>query len=236
MDHVSLLKLTAKNQVFLELYEPYIVKEWKTKYFNYDELKQEYKALKKVAHPNVRRFDSWFYEEISSVDTFLQLSLNEIGQDLDTVGSTESNNHTMELFLRSIFEKCHRSKRFFDLNFYVICKTAKKFEKILQLHQTMNCTEDDAELCTSITFLHRNFTQHKEDIRMLISRCVDLYSQKFRSTYPALTFGELKYVKNKTREHSKTKFYIGVKLGLVFMMVSYPPQFTTPLFVEAQKH
>eukprot|EP01034_Spumella_vulgaris_P026956 gene26956-33608_t len=74
-------------------------------------------------------------------------------------------------------------------------------------------------LHASLHYINEVLARRIDELRAMTKQCIDVYSTKFRVNYSALTLGELKFVKNKTKEHSKTKFYIGIKLGLVAMML-----------------
>eukprot|EP01034_Spumella_vulgaris_P039544 gene39544-48859_t len=72
---------------------------------------------------------------------------------------------------------------------------------------------------SSHLYIHDVFADRADQIRAFTKKCMEVYSNKFHVSYPSVTLGELKFVKNKAKEHGKTKFIIGIKLGLVLMMV-----------------
>jgi hypothetical protein len=201
-------------------------------------MKAKYKALKEEKHPDLLTFEKDFYEEIQRVDWFLNSNLHEIQRDLKTISDTcdflhsssiddikkkDELGRTVELFIRSIFEKCKACERFYKLNHYVICKVAKKFEKLIEAGQKKGASLDDFKPWRdypSNDLFNRKFTSRIDEVHSLTRRSVDTYSEKFRKTYPSLAYGELEFVKNKERESVRTRFYIGVKLGLIVATVS----------------
>jgi hypothetical protein len=226
MENTPLLRNTANNNIFFELYEPYIKKEWKAFYFNYDILKAKYKALKSssIAQIDVAKFDKCFYDEIRRVDHFLTSTICELEDDLSSMQNTQNKDHAVELFVRKLYDKSLKCENFFELNLYVVCKTSKKFEKVIDtLHKSDPNMVPMKHM--SLDYINDVFSLRNDELRSITQRCIDIYSTKFRANYSALTLGELKFVKNKTKEHSKTKFYIGLKLGLVAMMVSLSGDF-----------
>ena len=141
-------------------------------------------------------------------------TVKELEQSLSTIGV--DNDHTVELFIRDLFERSIECEKFFELNFYVICKMAKKFEKLIEKHKpTFEITD-----YKSLDYINNTFAFTMDSIISVTKRCIEIYSVKFRQTYPALTYGELKFVKSKVKDTSRTKFFIGIKLGLIAMMVS----------------
>jgi hypothetical protein len=225
------------NRNFLELYQQYIKTEWRFHYFAYDTMKAKYKALKERDKPDLMGFEKDFYAEINRVDEFLNSLLLEIKRDLkivsDTCGFLNSTKkedmkkrkevgHTVELFIRSIFDKCKECERFYKLNHFVICKVAKKFEKLIESSQEKKAMDDDFEpwrdFPSNDLFNHR-FASRIDEIHILTKQSVDTYSEKFRRKYSSLADGELEFVKNKERETVFTRFYIGIKLGIIVTTV-----------------
>ena len=180
-------------------------------------------------------FELQFFDAIEKVDNFLNTNLHDIQRDLRTISDTcdflnsdsledaqkkEELGRTVELFIRSIFEKCRDCKKFYKLNHYVICKIAKKFEKIIE--QGIKKRDDFKPWrdYPSNELFNEKFASRIDEILYLTRKSVDMYSEKFRKTYPSLAIGELEFVKNKDRETVRTRFYIGVKLGLIVCGVS----------------
>lgn len=229
------------NRNFLELYQPYIKTEWRFYYFGYDTMKSKYKALKEHEHPDLQTFENYFFAEIQRVDWFLNSNLHEIQRDLGTISDTcdflnsdtlddkkkkEELGRTVELFIRSIYEKCKACELFYKLNHYVICKIAKKFEKLIESGKKKLDDFTPWRDYPSNDLFNRKFAGRIDEIHYLTRKSVDTYSEKFRKTYPSLAYGELEFVKNKERESLRTRFYIGVKLGIIITMVSECFHFT----------
>lgn len=218
------------NNNFLELYEPYIKSEWRFHYFAYDTMKAKYKALKDQRKRDLVSFEKLFYNEIQHVDWFLSSNLREIELDLKTIHDSceelsgdakkkEEMERTMELFIRKIFEKCKNCEKYYKLNHYVICKIAKKFEKLIEKEVEKSREFTPWKEYPSSSLFH-TFSNRVNEINYLTAQSITTYSEKFRQTYPSLAYGELEFVKNKERENSRTRFYIGVKIGIAISAVS----------------
>eukprot|EP01034_Spumella_vulgaris_P028271 gene28271-35107_t len=92
---------------------------------------------------------------------------------------------------------------------------AKKFEKLIE--QGIKKRDDFMpwrDYPSNELFNHK-FGARIDEILYLTRKSVDMYSEKFRKTYPSLAIGELEFVKNKDRETVRTRFWIGLKLGLI---------------------
>eukprot|EP01034_Spumella_vulgaris_P031194 gene31194-38545_t len=81
--------------------------------------------------------------------------------------------------------------------------------------------EDDGKPVkfSSPQYINTVFSERGHQIHNFTKQCMDMHSRKFNVTYPALTIGDVRFVKNKAKEHGNTKFKIGIKLGLVAMML-----------------
>jgi len=130
-------------------YNPYIAEEWEEEYFAFDELKLSYKTLKDSdlasLGTTVVTFDTKFANEIIRVSKFVEAKAQTFSKDLDLVvmeweklePETRSQvlsdevDRTLQRNLQSIHDNVSKLRQFFDLNRFLICKTAKKFEKIL---------------------------------------------------------------------------------------------------------
>lgn len=242
---VALLNLKS-NREFLDLYHPYIKTEWRRHYFFYDHLKAEYKTLKEQKSPNLQKFEEDFLAEIKRVDWFLKITLDDIAQDLRMINEAkeplqkqkssiqkQQTEHTIEVVIRGIFDKCKACEQFYQLNHFVICKIAKKFEKLIEsTHKSRKKKEadfgDDEQKLDFVPwteyrsneFFQRDFARRSVRIVKLKQDCIFLYSDFFRQKYPSLAFGELEFMKNKDREHKRTRTIFGVKLGLIIALVS----------------
>lgn len=241
---MALLTLKS-NREFLDLYHPYIKTEWRRHYFFYDRLKAEYKALKEQKLPNLQQFEEDFLAEIKRVDWFLKITLDDISQDLRMIEEAkepfqnqksglqkQQTEHTIEVAIRSIFEKCKACEQFYQLNHFVICKIAKKFEKLIESthasHKKKNDPDGEHKLdfvpwteYRSNEFFRRDFSRRSNKIVKLKQQCILLYSDFFRQKYPSLAFGELEFMKNKDREHKRTRTIFGIKLGLIIALISW---------------
>ncbi len=69
-------------------------------------------------------------------------------------------------------------------------------------------------------YFYRNFIRRLHRVEELKRRCISIYSSRFRKNYSELAEFELRYVKNKEHYTSETKFFLGVKFGLIACMVS----------------
>ncbi len=227
--------LWHENGTFLDLYRPYITMKWRFQYFSYDSMKAKYKVLKDQDCPDLQTFETDFHKEIQRVDWFIVLVKGEIERDLKTIidnfekPASGNVSRTVELFLRNIFERCKECEKFYKLNHYVICKIAKKFEKLIDLNgiEQKSVEAGDSEYRAFIPWrdypsndlFNKQFSRRTDEIHLLTSKIVETYSDKFRRTYSSLAYGELVFVKNKERESGRTRFYLGVKLGLIVAMV-----------------
>jgi hypothetical protein len=233
------------NSIFLELYDSYIKKEWKEHYFNYDTAKGKFKKLEEIgtSYSDILKFDTYFHDEVRRVDYFLMSKMHGLEEDLLTVHQSDRASRTLEKFLKRIIEKCLDCKNFYDINYYVICKIAAKFEKIrpglskqansinlsfaVEIADSSKTVSSDGEdekpmKFSSPQYINTVLSERGHQIHNFTKQCMTLHSSKFHVTYPALTLGEVRFVKNKAKEHGNTKFEIGIKLGLVAMMVSPP--------------
>ncbi len=222
------------NRNFLELYQPYIKTTWRFHYFGYDGMKARYKVLKEQAHPDLQSFEKLFYDEIHRVDSFLNSNLHDIQRDLRTVSDKcdflhsnttedaqkkDEMGRTVELFIRGIFEKCRDCEKFYKLNHYVICKIAKKFEKLIESGGKKFDSFTPWRDYPSNELFNKKFSGRIDEVQYLTRKVVETYSEKFRKTYSSLAYGELEFAKNKERESVRTRFYVGVKLGLIIATV-----------------
>lgn len=322
------------NHRFFNDYEPYIVHDWKEGYFSYDPLKGKYKKLKKsivdssVADAakiaSLKAFDEELLLEIKKVYAFMRSVAFGINEDLSILEEEMSpsmsakykqfneaqRNRNFELSLRSLYVKIHHLEDFYDLNYYCIIKTAKKFNKLLmqlsgergeaqsdkshkksaaddannannagsakeeggeggsgkdpsspsfpfstrqflmKWHQTtLNAPFDVVAQSMNL----RHFTSRKEALRLerlfastpdhlwketqsgsfffvsfsdklhiidqVKNRCIGIYSPHFRKNYRELAEFELRYVKNKERTTKDSKFFLGMKFGLIACIV-----------------
>lgn len=239
---VSLVTALKANREFLDLYHPYITTEWRRQYFSYDRMKADYKVLKESKKPNLMRFEKDFLLEIRRVDWFLKSIMQDIQEDLRKLNETRSMlqeqnkvqreqfERTIELTLRNIFDKCKACEQFYQLNHFVICKIAKKFEKLIDITNKSlkdERNEDEPALdfmpwrdYRSNEYFTKEFTLRNRSILLLKSNCIQVYSEFFRQKYPSLAFGELEFMKNKDREHKRTRFVFGFKMGMVLTLVS----------------
>lgn len=241
----SLVGILNSNQEFLDLYSPYIKHDWRRHYFAYDHMKAQYKTLKGNKNADIKEFEEEFYAEICRVDWFLKLTMKDIQHDLRklTQGKVFVTEHasqkyqverTVELTLRSLFDRCKACEQFYQLNHFVICKIAKKFEKIIEksrTHSRPSSSDDLKETDSHDDFVpwcnfrsNRYFTTkfagRIDVILQLKSRCIAVYSDYFRQKYPSLAFGELEFMKNKDREKKSTRILFGIKLGCILCLVS----------------
>lgn len=219
-------RLWSANKNFLELYAPYIKPEWRFHYFAYDTMKAKYKSLKEKDHPDLMEFERHFFGEIQHVDWFLSVNIAELEANLNTIHDLPQGDpkkkgdmeKTVEVFIRNIFDKCKQCEKFYKLNHYVICKIAKKFEKLIESGESKMDFTPWKDFPSNALF-NRTFTGRIDEISAITAKCVNTYSDMFRQTYPSLAYGELEFVKNKEREGIRTRFYVGVKLGIALSMV-----------------
>lgn len=225
--------LVAASDNFRHFYYPYIVKEWRVHYISYDALKNRYQTLKKCKPSGISSFDNEFSFEIRRMDTFLEGMLFEIVVDLKCMErdwknmndaqrkevTSDQEHRTLERALRSLYEKCKSCKSFHKLNAFLICKIAKKLEKLSPKSAKYDY---DFEIWKSYRShdLFSCFLGRSDSIDNLTNRCIDLYSSMFRQSYPSLAIGELDFVKNKELSRNRTRIHYGFKLGVVLMIVS----------------
>jgi hypothetical protein len=143
------------NKHFLEDYEPYVIREWAEGYFAYDSLKGIYKKLKKSViekadqetskADSLASFDRELLDDIKKVYAFLKVVAVKVNEDLtmleeemraSSTATSKSVNDTQlnrnyELSLRLLYVKIQHLEEFYNLNYYCIVKTAKKFNKLL---------------------------------------------------------------------------------------------------------
>jgi hypothetical protein len=157
---------------------------------------------------------------------------------------------SIELSMRNIYLQIKQLEQFYHLNFYVISKISKKIDKLLKLEAKVmrsekesseqllkygiNTLEDDVKDAIKNNkvlrpfwkdtktgrFFYKEFAASKKVIEELKDECVASYAKKFRKTYTNLATYELEYVKEKDRTNSWTKFFVGIKFGLIACMVS----------------
>ena len=253
------LELTAliTNRDFLEAYHAHIKPEWKRHYFAYDRLKAHYKALKEdVAIPNgVEDFEVAFLAEIRRVDAFLESTLTDLQEDLaeaEQLRTAYTSNPTkteqkllerkLDVSLRAIFDQTKSCDQFFHLNHFVICKIAKKFEKLVESQHALHLPTPGDDLVQAFAvedltkdekrdfvpwtsyrsnlYFTRVFSPRKDLIAQVHDQCIHLYTEVFRRHYPALSLGELEYKKDKERLKEHTRVVLGCKVGAIVTLVS----------------
>lgn len=232
-------------------YYPYVCQEWKFKYFLYDELKAEYDALRNNIHDQdacakLCKFDRKYRSEILRVSKFIESKAKCYTEEMDHVAECwkEDDEQTVERTLRVTFDRVHKLKHFYDLNRYLICKIAKKMEKLLAVVNT-----EDKEI---VNYLHK-YDHPSEGVQLPLvgldtvkwikfpscyaftnvffpygklvedqipDRCISIYSTIFRQKHPALAFGDLKYVKSRDQDSKHDRFMLGLKTGLTVAIVS----------------
>lgn len=232
------MKFFGQNRHFLANYRGYVNKEWAGYYFSYDFFKAEYKKLK--GHDRLEKdledLDNKLLAEIQRVHKFLALMVQSVGADIDSVATivdkleisptksaeqADQIDRSVEISLRSLYEKINQCDEFFQLNHFVISKTTKKMEKLLA--QQEKGTVSVWGGYSSGRFFYDDFSSSGPQIQEIQRKCVDVYTVKFRKKYSQLAKYELKYAKNKDDDHKQTRFYIGAKLGLAIAVVSPSP-------------
>ncbi len=83
--------------------------------------------------------------------------------------------------------------QFYDLNVYLIRKTAKKFEKFIADSSTATLTENEAWKKFPSFTMFRFLSQAPASVEQLKTKCVQLYGTIFRQTYSELAMGELEF-------------------------------------------
>lgn len=238
------MKFFGQNRHFLANYRGYVNKEWAGYYFSYDFFKAEYKKLK--GHDRLEKdledLDNKLLAEIQRVHKFLALMVQSVGADIDSVATivdklevsptksaeqADQIDRSVEISLRSLYEKINQCDEFFQLNHFVISKTTKKMEKLLA--QQEKGTVSVWGGYSSGRFFYDDFSSSGLQIQEIQRKCVDVYTVKFRKKYSQLAKYELKYAKNKDDDHKQTRFYIGAKLGLAIAVVSPSPYTPYPL-------
>jgi SPX domain protein involved in polyphosphate accumulation len=243
LEPATLWNRDTQNSIFLELYESYTKDEWKSHYFRYDKSKVKLKRMsdRGTANGDIFKFDTYFHDEICRVNHFLMKHMRGLEDDLLTVNNTEKGTRATEKFMRDLLERSVECKKYYNINYFVICKIAAKFEKIttklsittaeaklLKFIQSTDATPAASDgyidfrnvKFSSHAYIHDVFSDRADQIRDFTKRCMEVYSAKFHVSYPSVMLGKMKFVKEKGKEHGTTKFKIGVKLGLVTMMVS----------------
>ena len=107
-----------------------------------------YKKMKKhEGIPPLQLFEDNLFDEIQTLDSYLQSKALSIGNDLDSIDTDwnalssddqqkirdNQQERTAERALRTLHQKSQDLIKFHRLNCYLISKTAKKFEKLLKL-------------------------------------------------------------------------------------------------------
>ena len=234
MDHEKMHFLTDS----LTNYAPYLVKEWKHRYFRYNIIKSYCKDIA----VNHETFLNLFIKEIQLVEVFvidqtLTLSkdlnaMNKLWQKLnkderlDLLHRGHMSDRKAERSIRELYHKSLQLINYFELNSYLIQKIDKKYGKLLStchmqpLGSTIMNTDDSMsglEYKNSMTqFMHR-----KASIDQLRESTIDLYRRTFRQTHSDITEGELQYVKRKgSHDNTTARLLLGIKVGVACTMVS----------------
>jgi hypothetical protein len=154
-------------------------------------------------------------------------------------------DRSIELSIRNVFNRIQDLDKFYRLNFYCIRKISKKMDKLLKLTKTsflFRNQQDSPEASIKGSdstskasdnksirnwmdtpggcYFNTDFVSNQHVIEELKKECVQLYTLKFRKTYPDLATFELEFVKEKDRIDHMTKILMGMKLGLFICMVS----------------
>lgn len=225
--------LITSSDKFQHFYYPYIVKEWRDHYISYDSLKRLYQLLKSRKSNGVNSYECELSFEIKRMDNFLEQMIVEVTADLQRMeddwntmtdaqkkeATSDQDQRTLERALRSLYEKCKSCKSFHKLNAFLICKIAKKLEKLSPVNSR---NRSDFEIWKNYRShdLFNKFLGRVDNIENLTDKCIDLYSNMFRQSYPSLAIGELDFVKNKELARNRTRVYFGFKLGAIVLIVS----------------
>jgi hypothetical protein len=252
--------MAPKNSTLLK-YDPYIAKEWSREYFAFDELKDLYKLLKAadtaLLGAVVIEFDTRFANEIIRVSKFVDAKAQTYSKDLTLVSSewdmfdvdTQSKvledelDRTIQRTLQTTYQSVVKLREFYDLNRFLICKVAKKFEKVLskrvdsgsgevgayiqkyRRESTVNVPLDGLDTLNwveypSCSVFSSSFVPLAEEVETSLSqRCVDVYSAIFRRDHRYLALGELSFIKSRDQDSKNDRFLLGLKLGLTLAII-----------------
>lgn len=145
----------------------------------------------------------------------------------------EDTESTLERILRSYYDRLQSLLHFYELNYYVIRKFAKKYEKIAQQTSSSESLMRISEECgesvefsiwcryPSYKFFTEKFVSQLSRIEAAKQKCIDLYASLFRQKYPSLAKEELKYVKTSDYERNDWMFQFGGKVGIILVLVSF---------------
>jgi hypothetical protein len=256
--------LWQKNDGFLEKYFEFIEKDYKPYYFAYDAVAQLYDDIKCDKKPNILPLEMEFFAEMKRLHSLVASTLNTIDRDLRSVlGQIESmdlqtkkqlkkmhDDRALERTMRGLFERCRSLQKFYELNYYIIRKMAKKYEKIvaamLKSHSEVPIRpvqagpgsfdtsgfghididiDPDPEFpiwstYPSFVFFKSKLCPHSQQIADVKQKCIDIYISVFRKKYPSLGVEELKYQRLADVDRKDWRFHYGVKIGIILALVS----------------
>jgi hypothetical protein len=222
------LSIINDNKEFFSLYEPYIHKEWRQHYLRYDALKAKYQALKTSKSSTfLDDFDFLLLQEIRRIDTFLEKKIETLGrsiaeiedyiEDVEKKSQKFSDTKVVDRILKTTFKQLKACEGFHKLNCYAITKIAKKFEKLA--HKT---DFNSWQTFSSHSQYANSFMTRLERMHHWKDRCVAIFCEIFRESFPELGLGELEFSKNHSGESEMTRVYIGMKIGILFCIVRSP--------------
>ena len=229
-----------RNDQFLEEYFEFIEPEFRHLYFAYDSLSELYDTLKKDTNPNILPLELEFFGELRRLTSLTTTVLNKIDRDIDaflahlhklddSVKEKEKRNHrdrTLEREIRALYSRCKVLLNFYELNNFVVRKTAKKYEKIvISMNENQPSARSTSDFAIwrsypSFAYFSTKFCPIGQQILNTKQRCIDLYSSVFRETYTSLASDELKYLKNVDTERKDLRLHFGLKMGIIIMLVS----------------
>jgi len=215
-------------------YAPYIVKEWKHRYFRYNIIKRYCQDI--VA--NHEAFHSIFVEEIKLVEFFVIDQALTITEDLnamdklwrklstnekhDLIHRSHQSDRKAERTMRDLYRRSRHLIDYFELNCYLIKKIDKKYHKLLvalNIESPSKARTGD-RMSAEYKSMMNQLVRRRDSIHQLRESCIDLYQRTFRQTYEDITKWELEYVKRSgSYDNTTSRLMLGMKMGVACTMV-----------------
>jgi hypothetical protein len=163
------------------------------------------------------------YEEIQNVEKFYHLnyySIVKIGKKYDKLIKLAAKNDRLGSSEKKSSKPSSKKADF-------IRQVSGRLKNIMSKKAKTRDTDEESlhvkswRDFSSGSFFYDEFVSTLPALHLLKSRCITIYSKKFRKTYGEVAEYELKYVKIPDLNSGPVQFRLGLKFGVIFCMIGW---------------